>query len=52
MFVAIISVNYPTSFWCENELRLAMEQGKLVIPIYHSGTYPPENLEMRLGESP
>ncbi|KAG1676232.1 hypothetical protein FOA52_006449 [Chlamydomonas sp. UWO 241] len=47
-FVAVISSTYEESHWCRAELEIAHNQGKLIIPLWHSGSYPPSKLRMRL----
>ena len=49
VLVALISTHYADSPWCKGELKLATDKGKLIIPVFHSGEYPPHDLVLRLG---
>ena len=49
VMLALISTGYAESRWCKEELKLASDRGKHIIPIFHSGVYPPEALVLRLG---
>ncbi len=36
------------SKWCYRELALADDEGKLIVPLFHGGVYPPNKMRMRL----
>ena len=41
VFVVLCSPTYGTSEWAKEELPLAVACKRLVIPVWHSGSYPP-----------
>ena len=51
VFVAMCSREYATdaSPWTTREFLLADENGKHIVPLWHSGTYPPPKLALSLG---
>jgi hypothetical protein len=52
VFVPICSATYGSpvrSRWTLRELELADARNKHIVPIWHSGTYPPEDVEIYLG---
>ena len=51
VFIALISPSYAhpkMSPWTLKEFSLAEDEGKTIIPIFHSGTYPPTELRLSL----
>ena len=52
VFVPILSLEYEESVWCLGELKLALNLKKAIIPIWHSGDYPPPRtiLRMQVGD--
>ena len=47
-FVAICSTSYGSTPFTKMEYTLAYNKGKTIIPVYHSGTWPPSALELFL----
>eukprot|EP00798_Chlamydomonas_sp_ICE-L_P022290 gene22290-29366_t len=46
--VAVISKTYGDSVWCKSEVKMAMGMKKLIIPLWHSGPYPPTSMALSL----
>ena len=50
VFVALISTHYADSIWCIRELQEVDRLMKHILPIFHSGTYPPKGQTLILSE--
>ena len=47
-FVAICSTSYGSTKYTKMEFTLAHSEGKTIIPVYHSGAWPPPALKLFL----
>jgi len=48
VFIAVLSPSYGTRKWCKRELNMADQYEKVIIPILHSGPYPPKEEGLHL----
>ncbi|PNH03326.1 Serine/threonine-protein phosphatase 6 regulatory ankyrin repeat subunit A [Tetrabaena socialis] len=49
VFVAVCSSEYGDTEWTKREYQLADNSKKIIIPLWHSGTYPPKRLAIFMG---
>jgi hypothetical protein len=50
-FVVLCSPTYGDTKWTKRELHLADDLDKLILPVWHSGPYPPKAARMVLGDT-
>lgn len=50
-FVVLCSPSYGDSKWTAREIALADDLNKLIMPVWHSGPYPPKAARMVLGNT-
>jgi TIR domain len=51
VFVPICSPTYGATRWTKRELQMADRLNKKMVPIWHSGTFPPDEVDIYLGGS-